>query len=166
MTKCNWGSVKNNKYERLIADNNLNSVADVYSMLRNSVKDILKKLMETELDSSLDYGKKQKGDIAVVGVTGILPPPKNQYRELQINVFREPKIIHKCQRNMSSIDDKALSFYTRDINTRNIHDQMQELNSFKYVSHNDLKKSSSDFKSVYNTPMKRLPCRNEKIKEK
>ena len=74
MTKCNWGSVKNNKYERLIADNNLNSVADVYSMLRDSVKDILKKLMEAELDSSLDYGKKQKGDIAVVSVTGILPP--------------------------------------------------------------------------------------------
>ena len=49
-------------------------VADVYSMLRDSVKDILKKLMEAELDSSLDYGKKQKGDIAVVSVTGILPP--------------------------------------------------------------------------------------------
>ncbi len=45
---------------QIIADNNLNSVADVYSLLRDSFKDILQELMEAELDASLGYQKNQK----------------------------------------------------------------------------------------------------------
>ena len=48
---------------QIIADNNLNSVADVYSLLRDSFKDILQELMEAELDASLGYEKNQKGDV-------------------------------------------------------------------------------------------------------
>ena len=47
---------------QIIADNNLNSVADVYSLLKDSFKDILQELMEAELDASLGYEKNQKGD--------------------------------------------------------------------------------------------------------
>ncbi len=48
---------------QIIADNNLKSVADVYSLLRDSFKDILQELMEAELDASLGYEKNQKGDV-------------------------------------------------------------------------------------------------------
>ena len=48
---------------QIIADNNLNSVADVYSLLRDSFKDILQELMEAELDASLGYEKNQKGNV-------------------------------------------------------------------------------------------------------
>ena len=48
---------------QIIADNNLKSVADVYSLLRDSFKDILPELMEAELDSFLGYEKNQKGDV-------------------------------------------------------------------------------------------------------
>ena len=47
---------------QIIADNNLSSVADVYSLLRDSFKDILQELMEAELDATLGYEKNQKGD--------------------------------------------------------------------------------------------------------
>ena len=47
---------------QIIADNNLNSVADVYSLLRESFKDILQELMEAELDATLGYEKNQKGE--------------------------------------------------------------------------------------------------------
>ena len=46
---------------QIIADNDLNSVADVYSLLKDSFKDILQELMEAELDASLGYEKNQKG---------------------------------------------------------------------------------------------------------
>ena len=46
---------------QILADNNLKSVADVYSLLRDSFKDILQELMEAELDVSLGYEKNQKG---------------------------------------------------------------------------------------------------------
>ena len=48
---------------QIIADNNLNSVADVYSLLRESFKDILQELMEAELDATLGYEKNQKGEV-------------------------------------------------------------------------------------------------------
>ncbi len=45
---------------QIIADNDLNSVADVYSLLKDSFKDILQELMEAELDASLGYEKCQR----------------------------------------------------------------------------------------------------------
>ncbi|GFH91890.1 hypothetical protein IMSAGC002_03154 [Lachnospiraceae bacterium] len=47
----------------IIADNNLNRMANVYSLLKDSFKDILQELMAAELDASLSYEKNQKGDI-------------------------------------------------------------------------------------------------------
>lgn len=43
---------------QIIADNSLNSVADVCRLLRDSFKDILQELMETELDEN---GKADNG---------------------------------------------------------------------------------------------------------
>ena len=40
---------------QIITDNNLSSVADVYSLLKDSFKDILQELMEAELDATLGY---------------------------------------------------------------------------------------------------------------
>lgn len=45
---------------QIIADHNLTSVADVYSLLRDSFKDILQELMEAKLDASLGYEKTRK----------------------------------------------------------------------------------------------------------
>ena len=44
--------VAKEQIRQIIADNNLSSVADVYSLLRDSFKDILQELMEAELDAS------------------------------------------------------------------------------------------------------------------
>jgi len=53
-------SAAKRQIRQIIADNNLNCIADVYSLLRDSFKDILQELMEAELDDSLGYGKNQK----------------------------------------------------------------------------------------------------------
>ena len=61
---------------QIIADNNLNSVADVYSLLKDSFKDILQELMEAELDASLGYEKTTKVMLPhPTNVTDILPKP-------------------------------------------------------------------------------------------
>ena len=63
---------------QIIADNNLNSVADVYSLLKDSFKDILQELMEAELDTALGYtmrevGSEQHPAISKTGFTLIKP---------------------------------------------------------------------------------------------
>ena len=88
---------------QIIADNNLNSVADVYSLLRESFKDILQELMEAELDATLGYEKNQKGEVQTSNKRNGHSPKtlKSQYGEFQIDVPRdregefEPKLITK-----------------------------------------------------------------------
>ena len=42
---------------QIISENNITSVADVYSLLRDSFKDILQELMEAEMDATPGYEK-------------------------------------------------------------------------------------------------------------
>ncbi len=99
---------------QIIADNNLNSVADVYSLLKDSFKDILQELMEAELDASLGYEKNQKWNLQTSNKRNGHSPKtlKSQYGEFQIDVPRdregefEPKLIPKYQRDISGIEEK------------------------------------------------------------
>ncbi len=128
-------SATKQQIRQIIADNNLNSVADVYSLLRDSFKDILQELMEAELDASLGYEKNRKGDTPTSNKRNGHSPktPKSQYGEFQIDVPRdrdgefEPKLIPKYQRDISGIEEKVISLYARGMGTRDIHDQIQEL---------------------------------------
>ena len=55
-------AVAKEQIRQIISENNISSVADVYSLLKESFKDILQELMEAELDVSLGYQKNQKKD--------------------------------------------------------------------------------------------------------
>ena len=48
---------------QIISQNDIFSVTDVYSLLKDSFKDILQELMEAEMDATLGYEKNQKGDL-------------------------------------------------------------------------------------------------------
>lgn len=49
--------VAKEQIRQIISENNLNNVADVYALLRDSFKDILQELMEAEMDGTLGYEK-------------------------------------------------------------------------------------------------------------
>ena len=50
-------AVAKEQIRQIISENNINSVADVYALLKDSFKDILQELMEAELDATLGYEK-------------------------------------------------------------------------------------------------------------
>ena len=120
---------------QIISENNIDSVADVYALLKDSFKDILQELMEAELDASLGYTKNQKGDLGTDNKRNghSVKNLKSQYGEFQIEVPRdrngefEPKLIPKYQRDISGIEEKVISLYARGMSTRDIHDQLQDL---------------------------------------
>ena len=56
-------AVAKEQIRQIISQNNISSVTDVYSLLKESFKDILQELMEAELDATLGYEKNQKGDL-------------------------------------------------------------------------------------------------------
>ena len=120
---------------QIIADNNLSSVADVYTFLRDGFKNILQELMEAEMDVALGYEKNQKGDMETTNKRNGHSPKrlKSQYGEFQIDVPRdrngefEPKLIPKYQRDISGIEEKVISLYARGMSARDIHDQLNDL---------------------------------------
>ncbi len=127
--------VAKEQIRQIIANNNLNSVADVYTFLRDGFKDILQELMEAELDAALGYEKNQEGDMESTNKRNGHSPKnlKSQYGEFQIDVPRdrngefEPKLIPKYQRDITGIEEKVISLYARGMSTRDIHDQLQDL---------------------------------------
>ena len=128
-------AVAKEQIRQIISQNNISSVADVYSLLKESFKDILQELMEAELDAALGYEKNQKGDLLTDNKRNghSLKTLKSQYGEFQIDVPRdrngefEPKLIPKYQRDISGIEEKVISLYARGMSTREIHDQLNDL---------------------------------------
>ena len=120
---------------QIISENNINSVADIYTLLKDSFKEILQELMEAELDATLGYEKNHKGDLQTDNKRNghSTKNLKSQYGEFQIDVPRdrngefEPKLIPKYQRDISGIEEKVISLYARGMSTRHIHDQLQDL---------------------------------------
>lgn len=100
---------------QIINQNDITSVTDVYSVLKESFKDILQELMEAELDATLGYEKNQKSDVATDNKRNGHSPKtlKSQFGEFQIDVPRdrngefEPKLIPKYQRDVSGIELSA-----------------------------------------------------------
>ena len=127
--------VAKEQIRQIISENNINSVADVYALLKDSFKDILQELMEAELDATLGYEKNQKGDLPTDNKRNGHSPKtlKSQYGEFQVDIPRdrkgefEPKLIPKYQRDISGIEEKVISLYGRGMSTRDIHDQLQDL---------------------------------------
>ena len=127
--------VAKEQIRQIISENNLNSVTDVYTLLRDSFKDILQELMEAELDAALGYEKDHKGDLQTDNKRNGHSPKnlESQYGEFQIDVPRdrngefEPKLIPKYQRDISGIEEKVISLYARGMSTRDIHDQLNDL---------------------------------------
>lgn len=55
--------VAKEQIRQIIADNNISSVPDVYTLLRDGFKDILQEFMEAELGATLGYEKNNKGNV-------------------------------------------------------------------------------------------------------
>lgn len=61
---------------QIIADNNLNSMVDVYSLLRGSFKDILQELMET--DEQLRFVTNSQSGMGLLKYGSVVIPFDNQ----------------------------------------------------------------------------------------
>ena len=84
-------AVAKEQIRQIISKNNINSVADIYTLLKDSFKDILQELMEAELDATFGYEKNHKGDLQTDNKRNghSTKNLKSQYGEFQIDVPRD-----------------------------------------------------------------------------
>lgn len=66
-------AVAKEQIRQIISENNISSVADVYTLLKDSFKDILQELMEAELDAALGYEKIIKGTYSQIIKEMVIP---------------------------------------------------------------------------------------------
>lgn len=106
-------SIAKEQFRQIFSENNISSVEDVYSLLKESFRDILQELMEAEMDASLGYEKNQKGNLPADNKRNGYSPKtlKSQYGEFRVDVLRdrngefEPKLIPKYRkRQISRLD--------------------------------------------------------------
>lgn len=127
--------VAKEQIRQIITENNISSVSDVYSLLKDSFKDILQELLEAEMDAALGYPRNQKGHLAVPNKRNghSKKTLKSQFGEFQVDIPRdrngefEPRLIPKYQRDVSGIEEQVISLYGRGMSTRDIHDQLKDL---------------------------------------
>lgn len=128
-------AIAKEQLRQIIAENEIQNVGDVYTLLKDSFKDLLQELLEAEMDVSIGYTKNSKYGIDSENKRNGHSPKtvKSQYGEFQLEIPRdrdgifEPKIIPKYQRDISGIEEKIISLYARGLSTRDIHDQLQDL---------------------------------------
>lgn len=128
-------AIAKEQLRQIIKENNIQSVGDIYNLLKDSFKDMMQEMLEAEMDVSLGYPKNEKGDLLIENKRNGYSPKtvKSQYGEFEVEIPRdrnaefEPKIIPKYQRDISGIEEKVISLYARGMSTRDIHDQLQDI---------------------------------------
>lgn len=121
--------------KEIIKENQFQNVGDVYSYLKDLFKDTIQEMLEAELDESLGYAKNdtqnKNTDNERNGYSQ--KTVKSQFGELELDIPRdrkaefEPKIVPKYKKDISGLEEKIISLYSRGMTTRDIHDQLKDL---------------------------------------
>ena len=128
-------AIAKEQLRQIIADNNITSVGDIYTLFKDSFKDMLQELLEAEMDASIGYTKNEKNQLETDNKRNgySTKTVKTQFGEMPIDIPRdrngefEPIIVPKYQRNISGIEEKVISLYAHGMSTRDIHDQIKEI---------------------------------------
>ena len=123
-----------NFIKEMIKENQFQNVGDIHSHLKDLFKDTIQEMLEAELDASLGYPKNEKSVDSDNERNGHSQKTvKSQFGEFELNIPRdrkgdfEPKIVPKYKRDISGLEEKIISLYSRGLSTRDIHDQIKDL---------------------------------------
>ena len=126
--------MQKNIIKEIIKENKFENVGDIYSYLKDLFKDTIQEMLEAELDVSIGYPKNEKISNTDNERNGYSQKTvKSQFGEFDLNIPRdrkgefEPKIVPKYKRDISGLEEKIISLYSRGMSTRDIHDQVKDL---------------------------------------
>ena len=118
-----------------IKENNMKSVEDVQSALKELFAETLQEMLEAELETSLGYAKHDvKNKQTTNSRNGYSKKTvRSEYGDITLKVPRdregefEPVIVKKNQSNVTGIEDQIIAMYAKGVSTRDIQDHLQQL---------------------------------------
>ncbi len=118
-----------------IKENNMKSVTDVQSALKELFAETLQEMLEGELDTTLGYPKHDTKNKRTTNSRNghSKKTVRSEYGEMDLQIPRdregefEPVIVKKHQSNVTGIEDQIIALYAKGISTRDIQDHLQQL---------------------------------------
>lgn len=115
-----------------VKDNNLKTMEDVQSALKELFAETLQSMLEAELDTELGYEKHDvKNKTTRNSRNGTSKKAViSEYGEVDIDVPRDrngefdPVIVKKHQKSVTGIEDQIIAMYAKGISTRDIQDHL------------------------------------------
>jgi transposase-like protein len=121
--------------KEFIKENNIQTVEDIQSVLKNLFAETLQGMLEGELDTQLGYTKHDEArkttDNRRNGHSS--KSVRSDYGEVELEVPRdrkgefEPVIVKKNQRNVTGIEEQIIALYSKGISTRDIQSHLEQL---------------------------------------
>ena len=112
----------------------IETAQDLSGAIKDLFKDALQQMMNAEFDSSMGYSKYDKQKEKTNYRNGSTKKNlKSEFGEFEFVTPRdrngdfEPKLVPKNKRDVSGIEDKIISLYSRGLSTREINEQIQDL---------------------------------------
>lgn len=112
----------------------IETAQDLSRAIKELFKDSLQEMMNAEFDTSMGYSKYDKKTDKTNYRNGLSKKTlKSEFGEFEFVTPRdrngefEPKIVPKNKRDVSGIEDKIISLYSRGLSTREINEQIQDL---------------------------------------
>lgn len=120
---------------KLLQDNyDIKSAQDLSGALKDMFKGALQEMMNAEFDTTMGYSKYDKTTEKTNYRNGTTKKKlKSEFGEFEFETPRdrngefEPKIVPKNTRDVSGIENKIISLYSRGLTTREINEQVQDL---------------------------------------
>lgn len=128
---------KRNIIASLIDEYNIETAEDIQEALKDLLGGTIKTMLEAEMDNHLGYENYKRSSNSNYRNGTKSKKVRSNYGEFEIDVPQDressfqPRVIKKRQKDISDIDQKIISLYSKGLTTRQISNQIEEIYGFE-----------------------------------
>ena len=121
----------------LLQEYDIESAQDIQDALKDLLGGTIKEMMEAEMDDHLGYEKSERSDNDDYRNGYKKKQINSSYGSMEISVPQdrkstfEPKVVKKRQKDISDIDQKIISLYSKGMTTRQISETLEDIYGFE-----------------------------------
>ena len=128
---------KKNIIAALMDEYDIQNTDDIQEALKDLLGGTIKSMMESEMTEHLGYEKSERSDSDNYRNGTKKKILRSKYGEFEIDVPKdrnstfEPQIVKNHQKDISGIDEKIISMYSKGLSTRQISEQIEDIYGFE-----------------------------------
>ena len=128
---------KRNIIQQLLQEYDIETAEDIQDALKDLLGGTIKEMMEAEMDEHLGYSKSERSDNDDYRNGYKSKRVNSSYGAMELDVPQdrkstfEPQVVKKRQKDISDIDQKIISMYTKGMTTREISETIEDIYGFE-----------------------------------